>query len=168
MKCKLLALVLSLLFSVEAGATIKLHNHHNFGDWRLYEGKEGNKKVCYAMVEPYRTRSFIGMREKPWVALTFFERNALTVSAHSGFNIDTKTELVLDIDNGSSISMHVLPTGQVYSYSSAQDVQIINALMQGESYFTIRSYGINQQTALDYYSLKGLHEIIKYMNKHCE
>ena len=49
-------LLLSAAF-VEA-APVRLYNKHTFGDWKLYEGKDEGRKVCYAVSEPYRTRGF--------------------------------------------------------------------------------------------------------------
>jgi len=160
-------LCLSFLQSIESEAVVRLHNNHTFGDWHLYEGKDNKTKVCYAIVEPYRTRAFHGLRSKPWLAITFLGHNKFTVSGNSGFDVNSSTEWILDVDNISPISLHILPNGEVRSYSSIQDVQIINALMQGELHFTVRSYSTSKQTALDYYSLKGLQKIITYMNNHC-
>lgn len=161
------ALCLLLVFSNVGEAAVRLYNNHTFGDWRLYEGKDANTKVCYAVAEPYRTRAFHGIKSKSWVAITFLGRNQFTVSGHTGFDTDTSAPWILDIDGNDPIALHVLPSGEIWSYSSAQDVQIINAMMQGDAYFTVRGYSSSKQTILDYYSLKGLHKIIKYMNKNC-
>ena len=138
-----------------------------FEDWVLYEGTSHNKKACYASVTPYRTRSFVGIRGKPWIAVSFVDYDKFTVSAYSGFDIDNSAGFQIESDKGEAINLKVLADGQIWSYSNKQDIHLINSLLQGDMYFTVRSYSVDNQTALDYYSLKGFNKIINYMNKSC-
>jgi hypothetical protein len=161
-------IALTMLNQSSALAVARLYNKHTFGDWKMYEGLEGNKKVCHAVIKPYRTRAFDGQRLTPWVAITFLGRNQLTVSGSSGFPIDKKKGWVVEINKGEAINLKVVDDSEVWTYSSAQDVQLINALFKGERYFTVRSWSKNKQVTLDYFALKGLSSVVKYMNKHCE
>ena len=168
MKIKILFPLLALLLANTAqGASLPLKKTHVFDDWVLYESLKGNKKECHAMSLPYRTRAFYGVKSQSWVALNFVAYNTFTVSAHSGFDIDHNAGLLINVDTGAKISLETLDNGQIWTYSSVQDAQLINALMHGNAYFTTRSYTVTGQTALDYYSLKGFNNIIKHMNKNC-
>lgn len=164
-----IALSILLLSAASANAApVRLYNKHTFGDWKLYEGKDGVRKVCYAVAEPYRTRGFYGIKAKAWIAITFLGKNQFTVSGNTGFNTLPDSEWVLKPDNNHPISLHVLPNGSIWSYSSAQDMQILNSIQGGISNFTIRSYSTSNQTSLDYYSLKGVRKAIGYMNENCK
>lgn len=158
---------LAISSNISFSSAVKLSHNHHFGAWTIYEGTKNGKKLCHAVAEPFKTRAFHGIRNKPWVAINFMGLDRFTVSADSGFNIDISKGWIIAIDNGHSIALKVLPSGEIWSYSSTQDVQLINELMQGKNLFTVRSYNHEKQTALDYYSLKGLHKAIKYMNKYC-
>jgi hypothetical protein len=158
-------LLLSAAF-VEA-APVRLYNKHTFGDWKLYEGKDEGRKVCYAVSEPYRTRGFYGIKSKSWISITFLGKDKFTVSGNTGFNTLPNSEWILKVDNNHPISLQVLPNGSIWSYSSKQDIQILNAMQSGLSNFTVRSYSTSNQTSLDYYSLKGVRKAISYMNQNC-
>jgi hypothetical protein len=144
-----------------------LKKTHAFGDWSLYNSVVGSEKQCYATAQPYRTKSFVGIRETPWLSVRFVGYNKFTVSASAGFTINHKSGFVIESDAGDKISLLTLQNGRIWSYSNKQDMHLINMLMRGDKYFTTRSYAYNDQTALDYYSLEGFNEVLKYMNKNC-
>ena len=57
---------------------------------------------------------------------------------------------------------------QAHTFSSVQDIAMVNDLIRAEGYFTVRSYDQNDNQALDYYSLKGFGKAIRLISGICK
>jgi hypothetical protein len=99
--------------------------------------------------------------------VTYLGKDEYTVSTVSDDNIDNKN-VVVTID-GVSRELKSDPNNyNSYTYSSVQDIALINDLIRASSYFTVRNYDKPDTYALDYYSLRGFGKAIRLMSNSCK
>ena len=147
---------------------IKPHLKHikTIKDWEIYEREHKSKVTCHAATFPYRTRAFEGIRDMPYLMVTYKGPMQYSITVNPGFIVDRRDGLILNV-NGKS---HVLSTKFpriALTESSTQDASIINDIIKEEKIVSIRSYTINKETSLDYYSTKGFVEALRYMESNC-
>lgn len=153
-----------------AATALPLTELTTFGDWSIFTANTSNERVCYALSTPYKTRALSILRNLPFVVVKHVGGEDFTISATSGFNLSDQHGLIFEINNRN----HRLTEGSnsfTWTSSYIQDRAIIEDLLDSiESdmkYFQIRSYAEAGDSVLDYYSILGLPESMRYMVKNC-
>lgn len=137
-----------------------------FQDWEVYHQIFNNNVQCHAISSPYKTKAFDGVREAPYLIVSFKGRNQYTISLSSGFFINKQSGVILQTNNRSYLLNSTFPRA-AWTYSSSQDAAIINDIIKDGRSLSIRSYDLSDDIALDFYSLKGILEALQYMEKSC-
>jgi hypothetical protein len=144
-----------------------LQHVKTIGDWEIFKKIENEKITCHAMTVPYRTKAYESVRDVPSISFTYKGPRQYTLSVNTGFAVDRQAGLILETNRRS----HILDTNLLRSastFSSIQDVAIINDMVKDGQSLSIRSYSTNDETALDFYSLKGLFESLNFLEKNCK
>lgn len=152
--------------------TLPLIELATFGDWSVFStSTSSNEKMCYALSTPYKTRALSILRNLPFVVFKHAGGEDFTISATSGFDLSDQYGLVFEINNRN----HRLTEGSnsfTWTSSYIQDRAIIEDLLHtiesGTEYFQIRSYAEVGDSALDYYSILGLPESMRYIVRNCK
>ena len=137
-----------------------------FQDWEVYHQISNSTTKCYAFASPYRTKAFEGVREAPYLIISFKGKMQYSISLNPGFLIDKNNEIILKTNNRSYLLNSALPN-YAWTYSSMQDKAIIEDMIKDGRSLSVRSYNVSDDTALDFYSLKGMTEALKYMEENC-
>ncbi len=137
-----------------------------FQDWNVYHQISHNSIKCHAIISPYRTKAFEGVRESPYLVISYKGHMQYTISLDSGFVVDQQNGIILKTNNRSYILNAALPR-TAWTSSSVQDKAIIEDMIKDSRNFSIRSYNTSDDTALDFYSLNGLALALQYMEKNC-
>lgn len=131
------------------------YEQSSIGDWNLvkYTDSKGSK-YCYIFSEPQRTRATLQESEGRHIVISNNNGYA-TIGVSSNFELDTKKGFILTVNNKHHL-LNITALSQAQTYTSYQDVSIINDLIMESDFFKIRSYSVDDKTALDYYSVRGL------------
>lgn len=164
-----LLLILTFIFIIpHVALAVVLKEQKTFKDWSVFSAREKfNKKTCYAIATPYRTRALSILRNLPYFTVKYIGKDAFTLSLTSGFILSPEYGVVLEVNDRA----HRIDTGldaMKWTSSYVQDNAILNDLTSGADYFTIRSFGEDHSMVLDYYSLRGFEDSLKYMMKFCK
>ncbi len=157
--------ILTLMFSLyglEAAAASK-----TVGDWKIVTNKFEGSSYCYAYTTPYRTKSFDEQRENPYLILVTKEKSAVSIGLNSGFVIDAKQGITLSVNKEEHL-LDAKLNKNAWTYSSTQDVAIINDMLADAISVEVRSYNMEGKTAVDYYSLKGILHTVNYLQTNCQ
>ena len=159
--------LLSLCFMHFAKAENIQKEQRNIGNWIAYIKQDGNKKVCYAYSNPVQTRLYEGERKPPYVNINYLGGKGMTITAYIGYEITTKYPVTINIEN-KGVNLNNISRDYAVTYDSSQDMYLINLFIKTtEDYFTVKSYKDKDNVALDYYSLSGLKEALKFLEKKC-
>ncbi len=158
--------ILTLMFSLygidDAKASSKV-----FGDWKLVTNKFEGSNYCYAYTSPYRTKAFDEQRESPYLILATKEKNAVSIGVNSGFVIDANQGITLRVNKEDHL-LDAKLNKNAWTYSSIQDIAIINDMIADANSIEVRSYNMEGKTAVDYYSLKGILHVMKHLQTNCQ
>lgn len=136
-----------------------------FSYWSVYyELKKNNIMVYHAISFPNSTKVYSGLRNTPYIAVTYLSPRMYTISMYSGFIIDTRSPLILRVDD-KTYTLHTLHDSFGYTYSSVQDIELINDFIKNScNTLEARSYDATSALAVDYYMLFGLKEALLYID----
>lgn len=137
-----------------------------FGDWKVFTPVFAGKKACYAYSSPFRTEAFDTARQNPYMIITYSGSRMYSIGINSGFLLSNSKGFTLTANSHAHL-LDVKLLTNAWTYSSEQDVSIINDLLEESDYAVVRSYDTVDKTALDYYSVYGLQTTLQYFEKHC-
>jgi hypothetical protein len=136
-----------------------------FGDWTFYAYGSEYDKHCLIYSQPLRTRGeFTEERTTPYLYLTKRGDREFSLGVEPGYPIDT--------DKGVNIIINYRPYGlqitlpnYAWTFSSTQDVRLVDEMLKAGKFITVRSHGIDNSVALDYYSMTGFTKALKLLDK---
>ena len=168
MKLKVfLSFFISLFFSCSLTNASGLEYITKFENWEIYkEKKQNGKEECHAVISPFKTRAFNGIREIPFLAYSFKGSKQYTLSISPGFVLDGNKKVSVNIGK-KSFDLKNGNKNTAWTYSAVQDISIYSHLLLGNNVFLVRSYSKTGDTALDYYNNEGLIDAIHYMESNC-
>lgn len=141
-------------------------------DWlimRIDYIDEDTPRYCYMVSMPYRTKAHHANKvREPHFIVIYRAPNEYTIKVDMDFFIDAKRGVVVDIDSTPRLLEPAFDSEVVHTYSSVQDIAMINDLMLTDGYFTVRSFDKDNNQALDYYSLKGFGKALRLMTRSCK
>ncbi len=138
-----------------------------FRDWSVFTTtNQYSANYCYALATPYKTRAFNGLRNLPYFMIRHFGGEQFSLSATPGFGMDVMKGFILNAGNRSHL-FSKYSSQFAWTGSHIEDKAILNNMLRSGEYFTIRSYNNHGETALDYYSTRGLSETLRFMAQNC-
>ncbi len=91
------------------------------------------------------------------------DKKRFTITVYVGYEIATNYPVSINIDN-KKIALKSISQNYAITYDSSQDTYLINLFVKSMSdHFVIKSYKDKDNLAIDYYSLSGLKEALKYL-----
>ncbi|MFI4983823.1 MAG: hypothetical protein ACHP6I_01345 [Rickettsiales bacterium] len=137
-----------------------------FGDWKVLVPVFSSSKSCYAYTTPFRTKALEGSRDNPYMIITYRGPHMYSLGINAGFPLSGFKGFTLFANNRTHL-LDVKIVTNAWTYSSAQDVAIIDDLIRERDFAEVRSYDQKDKTALDYYSVRGLTTVLQYFDKNC-
>ncbi|WPX96224.1 hypothetical protein [Candidatus Bandiella euplotis] len=140
----------------------------NIGNWIAYIEQKSNKKICYAYSNPVKTRLYQGEREKPYININYLGNHEFTIMIYCGYKIASDYPVIITIDNKKNQLNAGYNNGYSITYDSTQDAYITDLLIRTlDNYFIVKSHEDKDNIAIDYYSLSGFKEVLKYLENNC-
>ena len=138
-------------------------------NWRIVGESDGNKKICHAIMTPYRKKQLIGNVNDPKFIVSYKDHLSYSISfSVMSTLLDSQQSVKLFLNDREYI-LKVQNHGQnAITYSSEQDVDIINDLISGPYTFKIKSETADGDVGIIYFASLGLQEAIQYMEKNCK
>lgn len=156
----LLAIFLSTSTSFAKSSVVRI------GDWNIMKVEKDGHKQCTAYAKPFRTKGSTFDRQKPYAVVEYRGVKSYSFGVSPGYNIDATKGVILKIDNKSRL-LDIKLAGNAWTFSANQDVNLMNDMMKNQKFMEIRSYDGNDNTTVDYYSLKGLVNVVNYFDARC-
>ncbi|MDJ1257828.1 MAG: hypothetical protein MRQ07_04155 [Candidatus Midichloria sp.] len=136
-------------------------------NWRIIAEIEEEKKICHAIMTPYRDKLLYGNINNPKFIVSYKGHLAYSISFSALTRLAHSKSVTLFV-NDSQYTLKVNKHGKnAITYSADQDVDIINDIISGPYPFKIRSKGAAGELGFIYFSSIGLQEAISYMEKNC-
>jgi len=163
-----LAMMLIVCGATQANADQFIKRVNDWLIMRIEYQDEDTPQYCYLVSMPFRTKVYHGDKiREPHFVVIYRAPNEYTIDVDLDFDIDPKRGVVVDIDSTPRMLEPTFDSEIVHTYSSVQDIAMINDLMLTDGYFTVRSYDKNNNQALDYYSLRGFGKALRLMTRSC-
>ncbi len=131
--------------------------------WDVYIDAE---KGCHAISKPVESKAFNGIRNIPYIVMSYHKLDRYTFSMYAGYALNQSKEPSAIINN-KTFALRLNREFFAYTYDSSDDVEIFNNAIADGKYIKIRTYSVNNETALDYYSLQGFLKAARFMQKKC-
>lgn len=140
---------------------------NKIGFWKIYfTYDDTGRKVCRAVSSPIETKVYEGIRNTPYISVTYIAPNVYTISTYAGFVINTDKNFTINI-NKHTYQLKPTRTYFAYTYNSDDDINIINDMIIADDYIKIKLYDQVLGIAIDYYTLDGFKSALLYMEKNC-
>ena len=138
-----------------------------FSSWTILKGQSGEHTYCYAFSEPYYSLYTTAISTRsPYLLVIYKGHRQVTFSSYLGFEITDKANILLEV-NGSDILLDATPPYSGKTYSSAQDIQLLNEIIESNRYIKIKSFTKFGEYVADYYKVNGILKTINFMEKNC-
>jgi uncharacterized Fe-S cluster-containing radical SAM superfamily protein len=132
-----------------------------FKDWSVF--KHGTS--CYIASAPKKSGGTFKKRGQPYLLIVSKGASADEVNASSGYPYAAKSEVVAVIGGR---QFKLFTQGAVaWAYDAAQDVQLVNAMKQGNN-VVVRGKSVRGTTSEDTYSLNGVSDAYARMKALCK
>lgn len=161
--------IIILVFNFVASAAHADQLIRRFEDWLIMktEGQNSSQSYCYMVSQPFRSKAFAQKKlRSPRFSILYLGKNEYTIQVDVDYD-SLGSDTTITIDNFDRKLDMSIKEGISHTYSSTQDVAIINDLIRACGYFTVKSYDANSNSTVDYYSLKGFSKAIKKMSRIC-
>ena len=159
-KTLLSGLFISTFFILIANAS-GTYASKEIGDWTVVRSIDPlDGPYCYMFSSPYRTKAYADSRDGAYLLIAN-KGMGLSIGAGSAFELSTTKGYILKVNQRSHL-LNVSNADSSNTYSAIQDKAILNDMIKDGSNFQIRSYSNNDQVAVDYYSLKGFTDALKF------
>lgn len=139
-----------------------------FDDWAIIKGEEDGQKYCYAVTVPFETRAYYSVAERfPYMLIAYVDPDRFTMGVDNGYLIDKKEGVSVTINHRTRMLNVVSMYRNARTYSSVEDVAMINEMVKANSVIEVRSSSMQNSQAIDYYSIKPIKEVLSYMLNNC-
>lgn len=161
----------TLYFCVILFCTVSISPHVNakttqFQDWYYVDSqaKAGEKCTIYSFAS--RTKGTVddSKRDDAYFYVIKKGPRQYTIGVTPGFEIADDSYVVMKIGRRSYDFNNANPD-YAWTYSSAQDIYLIDELIKASGYFTMHLEDIDGKVALDYYSLNGFIKSMRALDK---
>ena len=155
--------------------TVNFLKINQFNSWVVFKGSEKKNELCHVVAKPYFTKGLPELEDNSqrnaYIVFSYLGHNKFTLSINVGYSINQDHQPYIIIDELQHLLRPSWRTKVAITYSSTQDVDIINYLVKSNSkILKVRSYDNSLDTALDYYYMEGLLDALKYVieTKKCQ
>jgi hypothetical protein len=161
-------LLITLLFISTANAKEEPQSKlGQFSSWNILKGTSGGQTYCYAFSEPYYSLYTTTMSTRsPYLLVVYHGHRQVTFTSHLGFEITDKSKILLEV-NDIDILLDSTPPYSGKTYSSAQDIQLLNEIIESNKYVKVKSFTKFGEYVADYYKVDGILKTINFMEKNC-
>lgn len=137
-----------------------------FSHWDVYyELKRDGTKMYYALSAPVSTKVHSGLRNSPYIAVSYIGYRMYTISVYPGFIVDTSYPFTLRTTNHTYF-LRVLQDSVGNTNYSVDDVLLINEFIKNHNKpVEVRSYDTNASLAVDYYDISNLKDALMYIER---
>lgn len=156
----MVGLILSAQSSYAHSSIVKI------GDWNIMRETKNNKHSCVAYSTAFRTKGSTLDREKPYAVVENKGKKQYSVGISPGYTIDVQKGVTVKINNKSRL-LDVKLAKTAWTFSEVQDSKLLNDMLKNQKFMTVRSYDQQDNVTLDYYSLRGLVNVINYFDARC-
>ncbi|MDJ1406793.1 MAG: hypothetical protein MRQ13_00025 [Candidatus Midichloria sp.] len=127
-------------------------------NWRIIAKIEEEKKICHAIMTPYRDRLLYSNIKDPKFIVSYKGHLAYSISFSALTRLAHSKSVTLFV-NDSKYTLKVNRHGKnAITYSADQDIDIINDIISGLYPFKIKSKGASGELGFIYFSSMGLQE----------
>lgn len=162
-KTFLVAFIVLLAISGSASATT---SKMRIGDWNVVKTDDGIEKHCIAYSKAFRSKGSSVIRNEPFAIIEYKGHKQYSFGVNPGYAIDVQKGVVVKVDDRARL-IDVKLAYNAWTYSEVQDVHLINEMLKNQRFIKVRSYNINGESAVDYYSLRGLTNLVNYFETRC-
>ena len=141
-----------------------------FGDWNVFVGQSGNRRICYAIAQP-RSREPPSLRRDPGYAFVSDRpaedvRNELSFVV--GFDVSAGTDSTLvPVALVGEASFDLLPKGgNLWIKNAYKESSLMSEMKKGLA-LKIQVASLEGKQSTDYYSLIGFTQAIDRLQKEC-
>ena len=159
---KLIILLLVALTSLKSFAFEKKVLLQSDGIWKVI--KSGNS--CFLMAQPSHSKGFTGFRDTPYFFIKKDKVNAFHLGVFSGFTLDDNKPVVVSTQNRSFILQSYRSSFASNNINFNQK-SFIDALLEDSQFLVVTTPHINNSSVRDYYNIKNLSQILKFLQNPC-
>jgi invasion protein IalB len=139
-----------------------------FGDWTVYRGSVGGRKVCFALSRPTTAETDPPGRPRDPVYLFIAARPAdgvrAEVSMMLGYAHKAGADVMADI-GGTSFALQT-QRDNAWMRSSADDERLVEAMRRGSD-MVVKGVSVRGTQTTDRYSLRGLAQSLDRVRQEC-
>jgi hypothetical protein len=148
--------------NIASAKPVALMEHYK--QWSIYLEFNDDGSILYrAISNPIEMRVYDGIRDNPYIAVTYIHPLMYTISVYPGFIIGKMAPTILNTIQNSYL-LRISWNTFAYTYDSQDDVNILNDIISSNtSLIEIRSIDNGGNIAVDYYSTLGLKDAMLYM-----
>lgn len=142
--------------------TVKHRTIESFGSWKLVNNP--NNQGCFIYTVAQRTRGKTDLDGRAYIYFKKVGYKSYTFGVLTSAPANKSNGVVLETDQRYWELQHSI-SQNAWTYSSVQDVDLINELMLGGSYIRVKYFDEGGEGVLEYFSLKGLQAAYKALGK---
>lgn len=159
--------VILLLISSVNAKEVPQSKLGQFSSWTILKGQSEGYTYCYAFSEPYYSLYTTSIKARsPYLLMVYKGHRQITFSSYLGFEVTDKANILLEV-NDLGILLDTAPPYSGKTYSSAQDIQLLNEIIESNKYIKIKSFTKFGEYVADYYKVDGIRKTINFMEKNC-
>lgn len=135
-------------------------------DWFYSDADSTKGETCTIYSYPTRTKGDMDTenRDDPYLYVIKKGEKQYSIGLYHGFEVSEDAFVIMKIKNR-SYDFHNANPDYSWTYSYAQDISLVDKLLQASDYITIRSEDAEAKVVLDYYSLKGFIRSMRALDK---
>lgn len=161
----LCAMIVLFLTGVATEAEAKHAKHkaiESFGDWKVVNNPKN--QGCFIYTVAQRTRGKTDIEDRAYIYFKKVGYKSYTFAVLTSAPAKKSKGVILETDQRYWELQHSL-TQNAWTYSSVQDVDLINELMLSKQSVRVKYYDEDENGVLEYFSLKGLPAAYKALGK---
>lgn len=128
-----------------------------FGDWYFFKDSD---KSCYIYTDAKRFKGEIDDVEDAYIYVKGIGKNQYSIGVDPGVDMQINGPLRVNIDNRERY-LEVERDSNGWTYSSVQDIGLINDMIMATSYLKVYAMNYDNQSIVEYYSLNGFNAAMK-------
>ncbi len=138
---------------------------HHFNDWTFYAYGSEYDRHCLIYSHSLRAKGeFDPDRETPYLYLVKRGNREFTLGVAPGYPLDVVKGVDFNV-NYRSYGLQITLPDYAWTFSSTQDVRLVDEMIKADRFVTVRSHGTDGSVALDYYSMSGFTRALKMLDK---
>ena len=137
------------------------------GNWNIAL-RSKKYKECNIKSIPIQEVTNIAERDLTYVKIFYLGKDKYTIVVKAGYALNKNKGLAIEIEGKKYYLNFTKHKKYAKSYSSGQDIKIINALIKSTSeYFVVHGVSQDDETSTDYYAFAGFIESLLYLQQKC-